>query len=330
MILPNTRYRFISAFIATLAITTMLSTPVSASSESKNATDGACLIKYNSLSPVICEPTSGDMLTSLARITSEKGTATDEATLQDKQKKDRLGIREVEGVNKEYLYTDRVARGRTMYYTMLREHPDEDSERISPIVNGDKVRVMKLDQTEEWYFVEIFKSHDEELIGDEGWIETWLIDNEEVPVKPTAMPTPTQSPEVKGAESNAGDSQSNQPSPAVAGGQSAELYSRVNDYRVQNGMPPFQTSERLCAIANQRAPEIAGEVATGTIHAGFYSRGYGYPDIENAVGMGSVDANFNWWISSSLHRGSILGPDLTYSCLACSGGNCVQIFSSQP
>lgn len=256
-------------------------------------------------------------------------TATDSATPQEnttkeKQDEKKLGVKEVKGVKKDYVYTDRVVKGQTKYYTMTREKPDVKSERVEALVNGDKVRAIKLDETKEWYFVEIYKSHDPELEGTEGWIETWLIDDENVPVKPS--PTPTSvlpSPSSQQSETP--------PAPVTGSADGEAMFAKINAHRASIGLPAFQKSDRLCAIASQRAPEIHNEVfGSGYIHQGFNERGYNANATENMVAMGSLDANFNWWMNSGIHRRAIESPTLVYSCGECVGGGCVQIFSSQP
>lgn len=331
------------AFIAVLANLATGHNPVHASSMpssplSNSVSDSACLVKYDSLTNIVCDTKKGDVLAALTTLEASTSAASDEASVEKKQDEEKKAIREVEGVKKEYIYTKRIAYDEPestkdkKYYTKMRKEPNEDSKRLEKIMNGDKVRVLKEETNKKekttWYYVQIFKSHDPQNEGKEGWVETWIVDNENVPPKPTPSPSPTVAPATVTGDGAAASTQSAQP--ALSSGESEALYSKVNEYRTSNGLPPFERSERLCAIARERAPEIAEEVATGSIHSGFYGRGYGYPDVENAVGMGSVDANFNWWVNSGLHRGSILGPDLKYSCLECSNGNCVQIFSANP
>lgn len=336
-----------TALIALIfAAPVLLANPVAAQAQSQSPTK-SCQSGFGLLTNVLCDASSTPSAPLASTQTKEDTlgafTSIDEANESSVSATPtpdpRLGMREVEGVHKEYIYTDRVAKGPNHYYTRLREHPEQDSDRAAPIVNGDKVRVIRVDQTDEWYYVQIFRSHDDELIGEEGWIESWLIEDSDVPAKPTPTPTSAQPEPASGddvdsaetaPESTQPEKESTPEGPAIAAGESAQLFSLINAYRTEHGLSAFQTTDRLCSMANTRAPEIAGEVATGSIHAGFSNRGWGYPDVENAVGMGSVQANFNWWIGSSLHRGSILSPELTYSCLACSGGNCVQIFSSRP
>ena len=325
MLENNYRLRFLIAIC--IAAGAFFSAPVVEASADKDSSS-ACLLKYDSLSRIMCEKkpgNEGDVLGMVAPITS--ATSTDSASTnqstENKKEEKKLGVKEVKGVKKEYEYTDRVVKGKTKWYTMTREHPDVDSERVEVLVNGDKVRAIKLDQSEQWYFVEIFKSHDPELEGKQGWIETWLIDDEKVPVKPS--PTPTSILPSPAAETQA------PPAPVTGSADGEAMFAKINAHRASIGLPAFQKSDRLCAIAAQRAPEIHNEVfGSGYIHQGFNERGYNANATENMVAMGGLDANFNWWMNSGIHRRAIESPTLQYSCGECVGGGCVQIFSSQP
>ncbi len=281
-----------------------------------------CLVKYSTLSALMCDtPALNTTVAPLANAVEPTKTPTP----KEEKKKEESPIREMKGIRKEYLYTDRVTHDKTGWYTKMRSAPDEDSKRLEILRPGDKIRVLK-DNRKNWYYVQIFQSHDKKLEGKEGWIERWLVDNVNVPKEPTPTPTTEKKQESESASSSSGAVAN-----ASVSGDGEALFNMVNDYRSSNGLPKFEKSDRLCSIAAVRAPEIAGEVATGTIHAGFQARGYGYPTaVENAAGYGNIQANFNWWLNSSLHRGSILGPDLKYSCVECKDGNCVQIFSINP
>lgn len=295
-----------------------------------------CLVKYSTLSAIMCETaTSGTVVAktlteATAPSTLDKLDPSLEQATQDKKESTKEAeferIREVKGVKTKYIYTDRVSKDKEGPYTKMREKADEDSKRLEILRPGDKVRVVKNDK-KDWYFVQIFKSHDTKLEGKDGWIERWLIDDVNVPEEPTPTPSPTKAPTQEGQSSESTPASGN----VSTSGDGEALFSMVNDYRTGNGLGAFEKSERLCSIARERAPEIAGEVATGSIHSGFAARGYGFPvAVENAAGYGNIGSNFNFWINSGLHRGSILGPDLKYSCVECSGGNCVQIFSPNP
>ncbi|MCX7996802.1 MAG: CAP domain-containing protein [Patescibacteria group bacterium] len=243
----------------------------------------------------------------------------------------------MKGIKKQYLYTDRVTKDKTGWYTRMREEPNEKSKRGELLRPGDKIRVIdsKEKDAKNWYFVEIFNSHDKELEGKRGWIEKWLVDDTNVPVEPSPTPSPTRTPPMADTPSGEGATESkssgSESDSATISADAEALFGMINDYREKNGLDRFERSERLCSIARERAPEIRAEAMGGTIHAGFVARGYGYPTaVENAAAYGNIHANFNWWINSGLHRGSILGPELKYSCVECSAGNCVQIFSPNP
>jgi hypothetical protein len=302
-----------------------------------------CLVKYSTLSAMLCDKKNdglvADVKVALSPSASPSPTnspASKEAELKNDETEDDLKdnpIREMKGIKKAYIYTDRITKDKTGYYTKMRKEADVKSDKADILRPGDKVRVMeskivtdKKEKTKtEWLYVQIFKSDKSELEGKNGWIERWIVDDINVPVEPTPTPSPTSVPSVKGSsDSNGGGNTS-------TSGEGEALFNKINEYRSSNGLPKFEKSERLCAIARERAPEVPGEVASGTVHSGFHRRGLGYPvAVENEVGYGNVDANFNWWINSSLHRASILGPGLHYSCLECTNGMCVQEFSPNP
>lgn len=143
---------------------------------------------------------------------------------------------------------------------------------------------------------------------------------------PTKEPTPTTAPAVK-------DTPLTPPPPAAQslanpGGLDAEkLFSMSNEYRAARGLPPFQKDERSCSLAASRAPEVAGEVASGALHSGLHARNLPYWNTENIISMRSEEEAFNWWINDKIHHDAIVG-NFTYSCVACSGGNCAQEFTN--
>lgn len=112
------------------------------------------------------------------------------------------------------------------------------------------------------------------------------------------------------------------------GSQNPELlFDMSNAHRKNLGLPAFQKDDRVCSLARERAPEIHGEMAKGTLHSGMYGRNLPYWNTENAVAYGSEQESFNWLISDYIHRKAIEG-NYTYSCVACSGNACVQEFTS--
>lgn len=117
------------------------------------------------------------------------------------------------------------------------------------------------------------------------------------------------------------------PQPVLNGSAADILFGLVNAYRQAKGLPAFIKDDRVCSLANARATEIAGEMAAGTLHSGMYARNLPYWNTENAAAYGSPQANFNWWLSDTIHRQAIESSK-TYSCTACSGNYCVQEFTS--
>jgi uncharacterized protein YkwD len=105
------------------------------------------------------------------------------------------------------------------------------------------------------------------------------------------------------------------------------LFSMVNSYRQSKGLPAFQKDDKTCSLAASRAPEIAGEIAAGTMHSGLQARNLPYWNSENIISMNSEAAAFNWWINDTIHRQAIESNN-TYSCVACSGNACAEEFTS--
>lgn len=152
-------------------------------------------------------------------------------------------------------------------------------------------------------------------------------------LSPTATPTkaPTPTPTVSNAtptETPIAPPPAAPQSSANPGGLDADkLFTMSNDYRAARGLPPFQKDEKTCSLAASRAPEVAGEVASGTLHAGLAARALPYWNTENIISMSSEEGAFNWWINDQIHHDAIVG-NFTYSCVACSGGNCAQEFTN--
>ncbi|MBI5045102.1 MAG: hypothetical protein HZC02_04190 [Candidatus Levybacteria bacterium] len=147
-------------------------------------------------------------------------------------------------------------------------------------------------------------------------------DVEEI-VTVTPAPLPVVSP-IIAASQTAIDSQ-------VGSGSnlSAEvLYSIVNSYRAQVGLPAFQKDERICSVAASRAPELDGEIwVTHTMHAGFHARSLPYWATENVISMRTEQEALTWWLNSPVHRAALLG-NWKYACIACSGKSCGMIFTN--
>jgi len=139
---------------------------------------------------------------------------------------------------------------------------------------------------------------------------------------PTVSPTPTQQPTDTPIASYTPVPESN------AGGLNAsDIFSMVNAYRAQQGLPAFQQDAKTCSLAQVRAPEVAGEVASGNFHAGLIAMNLPYWNTENIISMNSDQAAFNWWINDPIHHAAIVSNN-TYSCVACSGNACAEEFTS--
>ncbi|HVA96164.1 MAG TPA: CAP domain-containing protein [Candidatus Acidoferrales bacterium] len=135
--------------------------------------------------------------------------------------------------------------------------------------------------------------------------------------QPTEQPTPTNPPATY------------TPVPQTnAGGLNADdLFSMVNAYRASQGLPAFQQDAKTCSLAQVRAPMVAGEVATGTMHSGLRAMNLAYWNTENIISMNSDQAAFNWWLNDPIHHAAIVSNN-TYSCVACSGNSCAEEFTS--
>jgi uncharacterized protein YkwD len=116
--------------------------------------------------------------------------------------------------------------------------------------------------------------------------------------------------------------------PSDGGMDPEKLFAMANNHRAALGLAALAKDERTCSLAAARAPEIAGEMAAGTLHSGMYNRNLGYWNTENAIAMGPEEAAFGWWLSDYIHRKAIENPSHTVSCVACSGVYCVQEFTS--
>ena len=106
------------------------------------------------------------------------------------------------------------------------------------------------------------------------------------------------------------------------------IFSLVNAHRVSRGLAAFEKEPGLCQLAADRAPEVYTEVyQTGNLHAGLRARTSSYGINENIISIGSEQAAVNWWLSSPIHRHAIENS-YKYSCVACSGNSCSQVFSN--
>lgn len=106
------------------------------------------------------------------------------------------------------------------------------------------------------------------------------------------------------------------------------LFAMVNTHRESIGLPSFEKHPDACSIAQSRAPEIYNEMyVTYTLHSGLYNRDLPYWITENTIYMRTEKEAFNWWLNSTVHSGQIRS-DYAYSCMACHGFACVQMFTN--
>ena len=95
----------------------------------------------------------------------------------------------VQGVLPQYEYTGRVATDATGAYTGMRAEPNAASSAVGRLRNGDSLDVLQADQ-DGWYRVRVQASADQAQVGLAGWIERWLVDNQNPPAAPSPTPTP--------------------------------------------------------------------------------------------------------------------------------------------
>lgn len=105
------------------------------------------------------------------------------------------------------------------------------------------------------------------------------------------------------------------------------LFQMTNDHRAKIGKPAFEKEERLCKIAESRAPMVKSELASGTLHKGFKELNLNYWATENIAAYQTMNENFNFLVTDYIHKKAI-ESDAKYSCTACTGTSCSQIFSS--
>lgn len=105
------------------------------------------------------------------------------------------------------------------------------------------------------------------------------------------------------------------------------IFNLINSHRSSIGKAPFQKDDALCSLAQIRSTELSAEFANGSLHSGLYNRNLPYWITENAKWGSNEAGTVQWWLNSGVHRRAIEG-DYTYSCGACVGNSCVQLFTS--
>lgn len=111
--------------------------------------------------------------------------------------RDYLISKTVQGVKADYRSTGRVRSDGLGAYTTIHGSADATTSPVAPLRNGEQVEVLR-DDAEGWYEVRIRVSNDPAQVGATGWVERWLIDDQNVPqvslVQPTAVAAPAAAP----------------------------------------------------------------------------------------------------------------------------------------
>lgn len=92
----------------------------------------------------------------------------------------------VQGVLAQYTYTGRVATDAAGAFTRMHAAADAGSAPVALLRNGDGLDVLDL-SVAGWYQARIRTSADPSLVGETGWIERWLVDNQDVPDAPAPL-----------------------------------------------------------------------------------------------------------------------------------------------
>jgi hypothetical protein len=103
--------------------------------------------------------------------------------------------RPAQGILVDYSYTSRVVADEAGAYTSLHAEAQPGSATLGKLRNGDQLDVLR-DDLPDWYQVRVNTSAEAAQIGLVGWIERWLIDNQNPPPPPTATPEPTAAVQV--------------------------------------------------------------------------------------------------------------------------------------
>lgn len=152
-----------------------------------------------------------------------------------------------------------------------------------------------------------------------------------VPPTPTPTEIPTISPSPSPTPTEAVPQQLPQDNvPANAPALNSDsIFDLINAHRAQLGKPAFLKEDALCSLAKTRSQELEGELfgGKGYLHSGLYNRNLPYWITEDAKWGSNEAGTVQWWLHSPIHRAAIEG-DYTYSCGACNGSMCSQLFTS--
>gem|GEM_PF-1945355 len=142
-------------------------------------------------------------------------------------------------------------------------------------------------------------------------------------IQPPEKPTPTITP-----KPTLGLSSSEPITPPPSSLNADLLFVLINLHRKKLNLPAFQKDEQLCSLAASRRPELSNEIyVSGAMHKGLYDRNIPYWITENMASYPTEEIIFNWWLNSPVHRNAIEG-NYKYSCGACYGTSCSQLFTN--
>ncbi len=106
------------------------------------------------------------------------------------------------------------------------------------------------------------------------------------------------------------------------------IFDLINQHRAGIGKPAFLKDDALCSLAVTRSLELHDELfVNGNLHSGLYNRNLPYWITEDAKWGSNEAGTVRWWLNSPIHRRAIEG-DYIYSCGACNGSQCSQLFTS--
>ncbi len=154
-------------------------------------------------------------------------------------------------------------------------------------------------------------------------------------IPPIETPTPTESPTLTPAQTvapttpNSANQTPQDMVPADGPNLNSDMiFDMINAHRTQLGKPAFQKDAALCTLAKTRSFELHDELfANHNLHSGLYNRNLPYWITEDAKWGSNEAGTVQWWLHSPIHRAAIEG-DYVYSCGACNGSQCSQLFTS--
>lgn len=157
----------------------------------------------------------------------------------------------------------------------------------------------------------------------------------ELPVKPQKKIDSTEdeekpSPKASPVKTETKEKTKETPTPVTQklAANAEKLFEMANEYRKNLNLAPFEKEERVCKIAEARATQVNDEVFNeGPLHKGFKALNLPYWATENIAAYSSIEQNFKFWTTHSIHKQAIEGQ-AKYSCIACAGTACSQIFTS--